>query len=113
MDKPATGDQILEQAHNDWMEWLATGGLAGAGVPALTVAGLARHLVRRGVRHLHLEFRYPLAGASVALVAKPLHEAVGFGLQTPLNRYLLAAWIGFAWGADRFRARQMIEEQQT
>ena len=27
-----------------------------------------------------------------------LHEVVGFGLQTPINRYLLAAWLGLVWG---------------
>jgi hypothetical protein len=110
MDKPATGDQILEQAHNDWLEWLATGGLAGAAALALAVGGFVRRLAPRGVRRLHFEFRYPLAGASLALVATALHEAVGFGLQTPLNRYLLAAWIGLVWGTDRFRSRQNIEE---
>ena len=50
------------------------------------------------VRRLRFELRYPLAGAAVALAATALHETVGFGLQTPLNRYLLAAWVGLVWG---------------
>jgi hypothetical protein len=74
------------------------------------VAGVVRQLEPRGVRQLRREFRYALAGASLAMVAAALHEAIGFGLQTPLNRYLLAAWIGLAWGADRFRPRQEVEE---
>ena len=33
-----------------------------------------------------------------------IHEIIGFGLQTPLNRYLLATWIGMMWGlAGRVR----------
>jgi hypothetical protein len=110
VDKPATGNQVLEQAHNDWLEWLATGGLVGAAALLLLVAGVVRQLEPRGVRQLRREFRYALAGASLAMVAAALHEAIGFGLQTPLNRYLLAAWIGLAWGADRFRPRQDFEE---
>jgi hypothetical protein len=111
MDKPATGNQVLEQAHSDWLEWLATGGLVGAAALLLMVAGVALQLEPRGVRQMPCEFRYALAGASLALVATALHEAVGFGLQTPLNRYLLAAWVGLAWGADRFRIRQDDEER--
>jgi hypothetical protein len=110
MDKPATGDQTLEQAHSDWLEWLATGGIVGAVANLLVVAGLARQLEPRGVRRLHHGFRYALAGASLAFVATALHEAVGFGFQTPLNRYLLAAWIGRAWGAERFGTRHNFEE---
>jgi hypothetical protein len=111
MDKPATGNQVLEKAHSDWLEWLATGGLVGAAVLLLLIAGVALQLEPRGVRQMRCEFRYALAGASLALVATVLHEAVGFGLQTPLNRYLLAAWVGHARGADRFRIRQDDEER--
>lgn len=110
VDEPATGNQVLEQAHNDWLEWLATGGLVGAAALLLLVAGVVRQLEPRGVLQLRREFRYALAGGSLAMVATALHEAIGFGLQTPLNRYLLAAWIGLAWGADRFRPRQDFEE---
>ena len=37
----------------------------------------------------------------MALTATALHEMVGFGLQTPVNRYLLAAWVGLVWGVWR------------
>jgi hypothetical protein len=32
------------------------------------------------------------------MAATALHETVGFGLQTPLNRYLFAVWLGLLWG---------------
>jgi O-antigen ligase len=98
LDKPATGASVLEQAHNDWLEWLATSGIAGAAVLALAVAGLGFQLRPGKVRRMRHEFRYPLAGAAFALAATGLHEIIGFGLQTPLNRYLLAAWVGIVWG---------------
>ncbi|MCU0303924.1 MAG: O-antigen ligase family protein [Thermoanaerobaculales bacterium] len=106
MDKPATGDSVLEQAHNDWLEWLSTAGLVGAAAAALFVAGVVARLSPRRVRRLRFELRYALAGIALALVATGLHEIIGFGLQTPLNRYLLATWIGVLWGlGDRAGGR--------
>lgn len=100
MDKPATGESVLEQAHNDWLEWLATGGLVGAAALTLLVLGIAVAMRPGRVRKLRFELRYAFAGIALALVATGLHEIIGFGLQTPLNRYLLAAWIGTLWGLD-------------
>jgi O-antigen ligase len=100
LDKPATGIAILEQAHNDWLEWLSTTGLAGAALLALFLAPLVVALRPRRVRRLRYDLRYPLAGAAAALVATALHEMVGFGLQTPLNLYLCACWVGLVLGID-------------
>ena len=99
LDKPATGTRLLEQAHNDWLEWGSTSGLVGVGVLAFVLTGLVVPLWPKRVRRLRFELRYPLAGAAAALVATALHEMVGFGLQTPLNLYLVAAWAGLVWGA--------------
>ncbi len=98
IDKPATGTAVLEQAHNDWLEWVSTTGVVGATVLVLVLVGLVASLYPGRVRRLRFELRYPLAGAAAALTATALHETVGFGLQTPLNRYLLAVWIGLVWG---------------
>jgi len=98
IDKPATGAARLEQAHNDWLEWLATAGVVGGGLLLTVVAGCVLLLRPGTVRRFRFEYRYPMAGAAMALVAVALHELVGFGLQTPLNRYLLAVWIGLMWG---------------
>ena len=98
LDKPATGGAVLEQAHNDWLEWASTSGIVGVVVLILALVALAAFLRPGRVRRLRFELRYPLAGAAVVLVATALHETVGFGLQTPLNRYLLAAWVGLVWG---------------
>jgi O-antigen ligase len=105
LDKPATGTSVLEQAHNDWLEWLSTSGILGFGVLAVAVAGLAVALRSRRLRSLRYEYRYPLAGAAFALLATALHETVGFGLQTPLNRYLAAAWVGVVWGVGGRRGQ--------
>jgi O-antigen ligase len=107
LDKPATGTRVLEQAHNDWLEWGSTSGLVGIGVLALALVGLVVPLWPKRVRRLRFELRYPLAGAAAALVATALHEMVGFGLQTPLNLYLLAAWAGLVWGATGPRSDEV------
>jgi O-antigen ligase len=98
LDKPATGTAVLEQAHNDWLEWASTTGVAGVVLLILFVAALVAPLLPGRVRRLRFELRYPLAGAAVALLATALHETVGFGLQSPLNRYLAAVWVGLVWG---------------
>ena len=114
LDKPATGTSVLEQAHNDWLEWASTTGIAGALVLALFLVGVGGGLLPRKVRGLRFDLRYPLAGAATALVATGLHEMVGFGLQTPVNRYLLAVWVGLIWGvwkrvdAGKERERQRL-----
>jgi len=103
LDKPATGAAVLEQAHNDWLEWVATTGALGAAVLLLAVIGTVLALWPGRVRWLRFEYRYPLAGAAVALAATSLHELVDFGLQIPLNRYLLACWLGLVWGVGASR----------
>lgn len=114
LDKPATGESLLADAHNDWLEWLSTGGLAAAVVLLLGVVGLARRLTPARLRERRFELRYPLAGAALALTATALHETVGFGLKTPLNLYLAAAWIGLIWGVDdRSSRRQHLPQVET
>ncbi len=112
LDKPATGKAVLEQAHNDWLEWLSTTGVAGAAVMILFLYALAVRLRPRSVRRLRFELRYPLAGAAAALLATSLHELIGFGVQTPLNRYLVAVWVGLVWGVwnrvEEGRARSTV-----
>lgn len=97
LDKPATGIGILEQAHNDWLEWAAETGLVGCAILLVGVAALLRLLWPVTTRKLRFEYRYAAAGCAVALTATALHEVIGFGLQTPLNTYLAAIWLGIAW----------------
>jgi O-antigen ligase len=113
LDKPATGTSVLEHAHNDWLEWLATAGLPGGMALALLVVVLASVLRPSSVRRLRFEIRYALAGAAATLVVAGLHETVGFGLQTPLNRYLLAVWIGLVLGVGTRVERGRRREQET
>ena len=110
LDKPATGTSVLEQAHNDWLEWASTTGIAGVVILLLLLVALWAAVRPGRVRRLRFDLRYPLAGGAVALVATALHEIVGFGLHTPINGYLLAAWVGLVWGVwGRVEERRMRE----
>ncbi len=100
LDKPATGLAQLEQAHNDWLEWTAETGAVGLAVLGLGIFALARLLRPSVTRKRRFEYRYAAAGAALSLTAVGLHEAIGFGLQTPLNAYLLALWVGLVWGVS-------------
>jgi O-antigen ligase len=105
LDKPATGTAVLEHAHNDWLEWLATSGVVGGIALVLALVAIVAALWPPRIRTYRFEIRYPLAGAAAACVTTALHELIGFGLQTPLNRYLLAVWVGLIWGvANRVTA---------
>ncbi len=98
LDKPATGMSVLEHAHSDWLEFLASAGFAGVIIVLLVLISFGGALNLKTVRRLRFEYRYPIAGLVIVLIATALHEAVGFGLQIPLNRYLLAVWLGIFWG---------------
>ena len=114
MDKPASGAADLEQAHNDWLEWASTGGIIGLFFLGALVFSLGRILTPGRVRAFRSEIRYALAGATLALAATMMHETIGFGLQTPVNRYLLAAWVGLVlgiWQRSSSPKRRNAEEQ--
>ncbi|NOZ93987.1 MAG: O-antigen ligase family protein [Acidobacteria bacterium] len=98
LDKPPTGALELRHAHNDWLEWTADTGVAGAVLLLTFGAGLVWLLAPGKVRRMRFEHRYALAAAAFALCATALHEMVGFGLQTPLNAQLAAVWTGLIWG---------------
>lgn len=111
IDKPATGAMVLEEAHSDYLEWFSTSGIVGGIIGLLMIVSTALMIRPGRVRSLRADYRYPLAGASVALLATAFHESIGFGLQTPINRYVLVLWIGMIWGmVNRFQeSRGRIE----
>jgi len=98
LDKPPTGALELRHAHNDWLEWTADTGIAGAAILLGAVVGLMWLLASAKVRRMRFEHRYAVAAAAFALAAMALHELIGFGLQTPLNAHLAAVWTGLIWG---------------
>ncbi|MCP4897702.1 MAG: O-antigen ligase family protein [bacterium] len=111
LDKPATGANMLHQAHNDWLEWASTTGIVGLAIVSFAAVGMFLEFRPKRLSRFRFEFRYPMAAAALALTAVCLHESIGFGLQTPLNRYLCACWVGMVWGmAPKLRLKRKREE---
>jgi len=80
----------LAQAHNDYLQLLAEGGLLVA-IPAVIAAVLLARAIRRNLRSVRDEARgyWIRAGAAVGLLAIAVQEAFEFSLQIPVNALLL------------------------
>jgi O-antigen ligase len=88
------------RAHDDWLELLVTGGVVGAALLAVGLAGLVLRLLRvlRGGRYAGE--RAAALAALGALAALAVHEAFDFGLTLPANAFALAVLCGAAAGAS-------------
>lgn len=95
------GESVWWHAHNDWLELLATAGIAGAILALAGTVLLARELwsaFRDGERSE--DAAAPLAALG-ALLAVALQELVDFGLTMPGNAFTLAALCGAALAIRR------------
>jgi O-antigen ligase len=79
----------MAQAHNDYLQLLAEGGVVVAAAAAVTVM-LLMIAVRRTLRAARVEVRgyWVRAGAAVGLIAIAFQELVEFSLQIPANALL-------------------------
>jgi O-antigen ligase len=84
-------DTYAEEAHNDYLQLVAEGGLLVAGASALMLVLLARELARRFREDVSDPIAFQMrAGAVTGLVAIGLQELVDFSLQLPANAALFA-----------------------
>jgi O-antigen ligase len=90
-------DSKAEEAHNDYLQLVAEGGLLVAGATAALVIILAREMRRRFREdrnsRMPLEIR---AGAAIGLLAIGLQELVEFSLQLPGNAALFVVLFAIA-----------------
>ena len=90
-----SGGLVPQQAHNDWLELLASGGLVGL----LPFALFLYLFVARARRRLHVGTQFERAaalGALAGLVGVAAHSLVEFGLHVPSNAYAAAALVAIA-----------------
>lgn len=87
----------LEQAHNDYLEIAAGGGILAV-VLTLVFGGLAAAFFRRQFRSADRFRRAACFGAALAVIGVMLHSSVEFGLHTPVNflLFLMLIVIGTA-----------------
>jgi len=81
----------MAQAHNDYLQLAAEGGLLVV-VPATIAAVLLARAVRRNLRVARPESRgyWIRAGAVIGMAAVAIQEVAEFSLQTPVNAFLFA-----------------------
>jgi len=100
----ASGESTLRQAHNDYAELLASGGVAGAVIFAWFVIALFRRAVSGVARRSGLR-RAACAGALVGIFGVAVHSLFDFGLHVTANALVFAALIAIvARAAHRPRA---------
>ena len=87
----------MAQAHNDYLQLAAEGGLLVV-VPALVAAVLLAHAIRQNLRAARPESRgyWIRAGAAIGLVAVAIQEVFEFSLQIPVNAFLFATLAAMA-----------------
>jgi O-antigen ligase len=80
----ASGDTTPQQAHNDYLELMASGGAIALGLGIWFVVVLAA-LARRAFASPNHLGRGVAVGASVGIITVSIHSFVDFGLHVPVN----------------------------
>jgi O-antigen ligase len=91
----ASGKVAAQEAHNDYLELFASGGLIGLAVAAWAAVVLFRQ-VRRCLRDSRGRRRAICVGALAGLFAIGVHSLVDFGLHVTVNALACAALIVLA-----------------
>lgn len=94
--QPANIPGLVEQAHNDLLQLLVTGGWVGAALGVIAVASLFALLLTGWQRQTHREERAMLLAALGALLSLTLHGIVDFNMSIPAIPATLAIILGTA-----------------
>ncbi|HEX7176965.1 MAG TPA: O-antigen ligase family protein [Pyrinomonadaceae bacterium] len=96
----ASGEMSLEQAHNDYLELLASGGIFGAALFAWLIWMIVGR-ARRSLRSPDSFRRAAAAGAAAGLLAVAAHSLFDFGLHVTANAYVLVMLIAVVCAGAR------------
>jgi len=104
----------LAQAHNDYLQLVAEGGVLVA-VPAVTAMLSLAAAVRRNLESARRETRgyWIRAGAAVALIAIAVQEGVEFSLQIPANAFLFCTLAALALSPADAHAPSRLPSRKT
>ena len=84
------GNQYINHAHNDYLEWVADAGLVAPVLIVLALILYLRHWPRVHSREEWSRTRFLQAGAGIGLLLLALHEVVDYNLVTPANQAVFA-----------------------
>jgi O-antigen ligase len=99
--QPQSVTGLVEQAHNDFLQMLVTGGWIGAALVTIAFASMFALLFRAWLRQVHREEVAFSLGGIGALLALVLHGLVEFNMSIPAIPATLAVILGLAWAAAR------------
>jgi O-antigen ligase len=97
----ASGEITPQQAHNEYLELMASGGLIGCALVAWFLVVFARR-ARLGLRSRDPYYRAACLGALTAIFGVAIHSFVDFGIHITINALLLFTLIVIAVQQDRF-----------
>jgi O-antigen ligase len=88
----ASGETTPQQAHNDYLELLASGGVIGLAIGVWFVVAFAR-VANRKVRNPDRFGRAVTMGALAGILTVAVHSLVDFGLHIPINALVCTALV--------------------
>jgi O-antigen ligase len=101
--QPHSINGLVEQAHNDFLQMLVTGGWIGSVLVVIAFGSMLVLLIRAWLRQEHREeSAFALAGIG-ALLSLILHGLVEFNMSIPAIPATLAVMLGLAWAAAQYR----------
>ena len=96
----ASGEITPQQAHNDYLELMASGGLIGCALAAWFLVIFFRR-ARTSLRSQDSYYRAASLGAITGMFGVVVHSFVDFGLHITINTFLFLALLVIAVQADR------------
>lgn len=96
----ASGETTPQQAHNDYLELMASGGIISVAI-AVWFALVFAYLARRAVNRKNQLGRGVAVGAIAGLTTVAIHSLVDFGLHVPINAMVFVTLIGLVIIIDK------------
>jgi O-antigen ligase len=104
----ASGEMVPHEAHNDYLELLASGGIIGLALAAWFVILFVKR-ARKSLRSSNSFRRGAGFGALIGIFGAAIHSVVDFGLHITLNAFVLVALVAIATakiqGEDKLSGR--------
>lgn len=107
----ASGQLVPQEAHNDYLELLAGGGIIGCALAGCFIVALII-TVRRRLRSADAFYRAACFGALAGLFGVAVHSLVDFGLHITINALFCVALIAIAT-LDAVEARHSFPRKKT